>query len=297
MKKIKEQEVKDGRAQKELEIMKCLEHRNIVKFIAGFVSHDPPAANLYMEWCDMGAVTNVIDAYLDHKVFVPEEFVFHVFQQLSAAVAYLHTGHDIHDDFEQYERLVAQRRTHHNSWEILLHNDIKPSNIFLTSSKRYAAYPRQYPRVLLGDFGVSNWNPDDARKGWMGGTLPYTAPEKDSTTSSDVWGLGASMQSLCRLNHDGALIARPAGVAEKKWFEDPKYKRGGGPGSEYSNKLKEIVALCQKRIPRERATAWTVAKRCKLHLAVKGGDRYFAPLPHWALPYATIETMEQYHEV
>lgn len=125
----------------------------------------------------------------DLKTFIERnpDFVFtkrimvSIIQQLSDALFYLHEVKSI------------------------IHNDLKPSNIFLDEIDRN----REWVHVAIGDFGESTKYSPTSLLHWktqsnvptMKGTLVYLAPEiicgkGDLSHASDIWSLGCTIYQI-----------------------------------------------------------------------------------------------------
>ncbi|KAI1516898.1 Protein kinase [Pyrenophora tritici-repentis] len=119
-------------AAREIGVLARLSHPNIVCLIDSHVP-DPTQRHaapwLVTEYCNGGTLNDFIISWKEKKEFVPEAWVWHIFESLVAAVRYLHCGPE---DSSQ------------ETWGPIIHRDIIPGNIFLT-----------YP-------DPSNTNPDPA---------------------------------------------------------------------------------------------------------------------------------------
>jgi len=202
-----------GRAwREEMEVLRSLQHPHVVEYIDSFidVSRGPgrESAALFTEWCDLGSLGDFKENMTDGRVRVPEAFAWHVLRSLVSAVCYCHRGPG------------------GGTWLSVVHRDIKPDNIFLKSSEHGGG--GRYPIVKLGDFGsaVGAENPEFYDRHALRGTQGWEPPEFPSFGQrGDVWGLGAVVQSLCRLRMDTI---------------DPRL----GVGREYSEDLDECVRAC-----------------------------------------------------
>ena len=163
---------------REIEILHILQHPNIVGFIDGYIPRNLHGqAHLVLEYCDRGNLRDLIKSYLKRNsynpdrspMYIPEAFLWHVFESLASALAYIHHG-VMGDDLRN-----PSVPKHQEEWPLILHRDIKPENIFLqslplsdgpqlgnsrsrisqflsnkgsqTSQDNYS-----YPRVVLADF-------------------------------------------------------------------------------------------------------------------------------------------------
>ena len=143
-KKLKAEDILQGRAWQEIDFLRGLNHPNITAYIDAFHDSKPtsPNASLYMEFCNMGSLGDRINYERELGRLFEEEKVWHILMSLIKAIAYC-----------QYGILDACQGTPAvRGWVPLVHRDIKPDNIFLHKSPRS---PK--PRIVLGDFGLAKW--------------------------------------------------------------------------------------------------------------------------------------------
>jgi len=159
---------------REIEILHVLKHPNIVGFIDGYIpANFNGQAHLVLEYCDRGNLRDLIIAYVEHnnddeddESFFPEGFLWHVFEALASALAYIH--HGVMGEDLRIPSVLKDR----DEWPLILHRDLKPENIFLQTwspggsskllnkmsaklSRKQPQHTRNeshYPRVVLGDF-------------------------------------------------------------------------------------------------------------------------------------------------
>lgn len=159
---------------REIEILHVLKHPNIVGFIDGYIpANFNGQAHLVLEYCDRGNLRDLTIAYVEHndddendERFFPEGFLWHVFEALASALAYIHHG-VMGEDLR-----IPSVPNDRDEWPLILHRDLKPENIFLQtwspggsskllnkmSAKLSRRQPQHtqpeshYPRVVLGDF-------------------------------------------------------------------------------------------------------------------------------------------------
>ena len=159
-------------ARREAEILAGLEHPNVVRFYGSFLEASSLEGNclhIAMEYCDSGDLDCSIKRRKRLGRAFEELHVMRIFVQVTLALVYIH----------------ARR---------ILHRDIKPQNVFLTSDGC----------VKLGDFGVAK---SLGHSGNMAqtqlGTPYYLSPEifNDETydSSSDIWSLGVLTFELATL--------------------------------------------------------------------------------------------------
>ena len=174
----------------------------------------PAVAALVMGYANGGDLYGLVRAYQHPPAHIPEPFLWHLFLGVAQALAFLHYGIEASSGW-------APRR----GWRAVIHGDVKPGNVLL-SWPAGSSPGATYPRAVLADFGVSvcvadpTYNPHAAR-----GTPGFMAPERQCTGASDVFALGATVDSA----------------------------KGAGPG--YSRELAEMVGLACRAAPERRASS------------------------------------------
>ena len=156
-------------ALREAEILKSLQHPNIIRCIDFFV--DDKLLCLVTEFADLGDLNKIIKYQILSGYFFCEEIILNWFTQLCFAIKYIHSKN-------------------------ILHRDLKLSNIFLTSKGN----------IKLGDFGIAKIlsSKDDLAKTLVG-TPYYLSPElclkKPYNHKSDIWSLGCILYEMMYLKH------------------------------------------------------------------------------------------------
>ncbi|MCJ1307039.1 G2-specific serine/threonine protein kinase [Agyrium rufum] len=241
-------------------------HPNIVVLqeIIGYPFQPPQPLRLLYNFCSGGDLWGVLDKYMLHKCALPEAFIWHVFLQLSEAVAYLHSGYDP----------LTQKTD--PDWLPVLHRDIKPENIFLQQESH------GYPRVILGDFGLVGFPADpDHETRFVLGPREYRGPEMtDVTAASDVWAIGAVIHTM--IHDDYPIIDALSDVPESVWRARPESRRHFPAVLKYSDMLQVRMRRCLENDPADRITSAQLASALRVEASTYAG-RYTA-LKDWAMP-------------
>lgn len=148
---------------REIDILKRLEHPNIIKFHETF--EDRRYIHIVMELCTGG---ELFDRIIDPKIRLEERDVAGVLKKILEAVSYLHA---------------------HN----ICHRDLKPENFLFTSDEIDA-------QLKMIDFGLSKQlESGEEHMRTRVGTAYYIAPEvlqRKYTMSCDLWSVGVVMYIL-----------------------------------------------------------------------------------------------------
>jgi hypothetical protein len=168
--KIKNIPKKEREATKlEVDLLKRLNHPNIVGYVDSFLSKNQESLCICMEYCDGGDLASQIKAA--KRNLFSESKILHWFVQLALGLHYMHGNR-------------------------ILHRDLKTQNVFLLGNGR----------LVLGDLGISkvlDGTMDFAQT--CIGTPYYMSPEifknKPYSYKSDVWALGCILYELTTLNH------------------------------------------------------------------------------------------------
>lgn len=168
--KIKNIPKKEREATKvEVDLLRRLNHPNIVRYIDSFLSRNKESLCICMEYCDGGDLASQIKAA--RRNLFSESKVLHWFVQLALGLHYMHANK-------------------------VLHRDLKTQNVFMLGNGR----------LVLGDLGISkvlDGTMDFAQT--CIGTPYYMSPEifrnKPYSYKSDVWALGCVLYEMTTLNH------------------------------------------------------------------------------------------------
>uniref|UniRef100_A0A1B6CMC9 non-specific serine/threonine protein kinase n=1 Tax=Clastoptera arizonana TaxID=38151 RepID=A0A1B6CMC9_9HEMI len=158
----------------EVNLLRELNHPNIVKYFDRIIHRETTTVYIIMEWCQGGDLASLIIKHKKNGTLVCEQFVWRILYQTGRALQACHT------------RL---------SDVTVLHRDIKPANVFLD----------KFGNVKLGDFGLARilHGKDDCSETVVG-TPFYMSPEiikgKKYNRKSDIWALGCLVYELCALS-------------------------------------------------------------------------------------------------
>lgn len=185
---------------------------------------------LYYDFYAGGDLNQLIRSYRDQWQQVPEEFLWHAYQQISEALAFIHYGYD--------KRTLCPPPADFIS---IIHGDVKDKNIFLGPPDPFSSDPlaREYPSLVLGDFGLADLHPSRRC-----GTLLWQPPELPMLSKkSDVWGAGAVIHSLAHEGKPPILeLPRPVSNATwAEWCEDPQSRQPFPLVPMYSEELQGCV--------------------------------------------------------
>lgn len=187
----------------EVNILKSLDHPNIVKYKDSFQNEDNII--VIMEYVDFGDLNKVIRSRKETNDYLDEEQIWKWFFELTSALEYIHN-------------------------KKILHRDVKVHNAFINS----------LGHIKLGDFGISKileCSLDYTNSAL--GTPYYLSPEICSldkyNLKTDIWMLGCLIYELSTFKRPFAGESIPAIVNSIK-NKDPEEI-----SSEYSKELRGII--------------------------------------------------------
>ncbi|KAI9765707.1 MAG: hypothetical protein M1835_007331 [Candelina submexicana] len=264
----------------EIDILRALSHPYVCAYVDAYIIDFPPAAALYMEYCELGDLHDLIDAYNQRGLSwrVPEAFAWQVFSQMVQALCYIHQGLE---GWNAISRAATNgETTGADGWTQVLHRDIKPGNIFLQAPRlRQDRNPGTYPVAKLGDFGLAihenhpRFRPSREETGTPG-WLPPEYPNFGQR--GDVWALGAVVQTLCSPERSPEGVDDQL-ISDHEWNEREWFPAGRAYGVE----MNEAVGLAMEENKTNRPYARDLAVRV-WNFRQRVGNAY-EPLPFWAM--------------
>ncbi|KAF3905662.1 hypothetical protein ABW21_db0207102 [Orbilia brochopaga] len=255
-------------------------HENVVQ---AFGARDPEedaiasSGYIFMEHCDLGDVDQLLKRYHNfaqsskHRVegvasrgAPPEGFAYEMTKSIVDGIAWLHYG--VRD---WRDRMLPA------NWQTIMHNDIKPDNIFMTS--RQQGDPCIYPIFKIADFGGATDMSDIA----FVGSLMTSSPERVTTLFStasmpqdDIFSIGATMYHV-------AHGYQP--FSEKEFVHAVSTSCGicGGIPATQPRQCRQMDVQHHNMLPMNSASAWS---GCGVYSVPNYNRR--RPMARSALPYA-----------
>ncbi|GAB5360068.1 hypothetical protein AAMO2058_000595700 [Amorphochlora amoebiformis] len=153
----------------EVNILRELQHSNIVKYYDRVIDRTTKKIYVVMEFCAGGDLATYIKTMHSQRRWIEERFIWKVLRETASALRHCH-------------RLRSGK---------ILHRDLKPGNIFLDENQN----------VKLGDFGLARMLKDSVQYAQTHvGTPYYMSPEQVSQSryneKSDIWSLGCLTYEL-----------------------------------------------------------------------------------------------------
>jgi len=176
--------IKDSTQQKkEVNILSCLNHENIVKIKDNFEYKEwwfrVTGIAIVMELCTKGSLSEVLKGTIRKNQAISEEKRFTWYIQLMSALVHIHSKHIAHRDIKPENILVDAKGG-------LKIGDVGISKVLYTEESLFECSSSVYMKTLAG-------------------TYPFMAPEvfrNHYTEKSDIFSMGLVMFTICeRPNH------------------------------------------------------------------------------------------------
>ena len=156
----------------EVNLLRELRHRHIVRYYDRIIDRDNMTLYLVMEYCPNGDLASLIAKNRKEGRMVDESFIWKISTQIISAL----------------------KECHSNVGKTILHRDLKPANVFLDVNMN----------VKLGDFGLARVLPHDTSfTRTFVGTPYYMSPEQMNKLAynekCDIWSLGCLLYELAAL--------------------------------------------------------------------------------------------------
>ncbi|XP_027622926.1 serine/threonine-protein kinase Nek8 isoform X1 [Tupaia chinensis] len=169
-------EKKRQAAQNECQVLKLLNHPNVIEYYENFL--EDKALMIAMEYAPGGTLAEFIQKRCNS--LLEEEAILHFFVQILLALHHVHT-------------------------HLILHRDLKTQNILLDKHRMV---------VKIGDFGISKILSSKSKAYTVVGTPCYISPElcegKPYNQKSDIWALGCVLYELASLKRAFEAANLPA---------------------------------------------------------------------------------------
>lgn len=154
---------------KEVDMMKTMQHPNIVAFKESFFSEGKRHLCIVMTYCDGGDLEQRLKRA--NRKLLKEDLIMHWFVQMALGLQYMHQRH-------------------------VLHRDIKSQNIFMLGTGR----------LVLGDLGIAKALGSTTQLAQTTiGTPYYMSPELFKNLQynhkSDIWALGCVLYEMATFSH------------------------------------------------------------------------------------------------
>ena len=194
----------------EVEILKNLDHPNIVKIFEFFIEAD--GYYIITEYCHEGELFKLIKK----KGFFTEKIAANIMYQIFQAIHYCHVSNNI------------------------IHRDLKPENIMIESID----YETGFYNIKIIDFGTAKIREKDKRENKVLGSCFYIAPEvlnKHYNEKCDIWSCGVILYIL--LCGNVPFNGRDEREISQK-IKSGKFDLNISPFDKISNEGKDLIKQC-----------------------------------------------------
>jgi calcium-dependent protein kinase len=216
--KVKENEIDDMEIKNEIEILKKLDHPNIVKIIEFYST--PKAYYIITDFCACGELYNQIKhQYTEGQLAV-------LFYQVFSGLYYLHTKN-------------------------IVHRDLKLENILISEIEKDNNTNEKYFWVKIIDFGTAKIFEKNKNEKAVVGSSYYIAPEvlhKNYNEKCDTWSVGVILYMLIvgRAPFDGQNDEEIIENIEKGEFNS-KHKKLLNSSAEVQDLVKKLLEVNVKK--------------------------------------------------
>ncbi|KAL8657230.1 MAG: hypothetical protein Q9226_002125 [Calogaya cf. arnoldii] len=210
------------------------------------------------EYAEHGDLESVLDFYIEHKLILPEAFLWHIFW--SAANTLCYCRHGTTDSPETID-----------GWDPMFHMDVKPGNLLMAGPD--GSVNQFYPSIKMCDFGGAYTLPETGydqfrrwKSTWTFGTEYFRAPEvrilnhseqgKFSRTSGDYGLHGSHTDIFCLGKTINYLVGRNLLV----WADEPE-DFSEHVERYYSTDLRLLIHSCTKQAISKRPSAYELLER------------------------------------
>ena len=218
IKKVKENEIDDMEIKNEINILKKLDHPNIVKIIEFYSA--PKAYYIITDFCSCGELYNQIkNQYSENQLAV-------LFYQVLSGLYYLHSNN-------------------------IVHRDLKLENILISEIEKDKVTNEKYFWVKIIDFGTAKIFKKNKSEKAVVGSSYYIAPEvlhKHYNEKCDTWSVGVILYMLIvgRAPFDGKTDEEIIENIEKGQFNS-KHKKLLNSSEEVQDLVKKLLEVNVKK--------------------------------------------------